>query len=57
MVFKDKILVFTAFQVMVLSFKGLNNKQKLLIIDLVIGLSKNHFLSEKGYKIPLINFR
>ncbi len=56
MVSKDEDLVFTAFQVVAPSFKGFNNSQELLIISLVLSLSKDHLLREKGYWVPLANF-
>ncbi len=46
---KDKNLVFVAFQVVVLSFKSFNNSRELLIVSLVLSLSGDHLLKEKGY--------
>ncbi len=56
MVSKDKDLVFLAFQVVVLSLKGFNDSQELLIVSLVPSLSGDHLLREKGYWVPLANF-
>ena len=49
MVRKDDELVFAALQIVAPSFKGLNDGQELLIVGLVAGLSKDHFLREKSY--------
>ncbi len=40
---KDKNLVFAAFQVVMLSLKGFNNSQKILVVSLVIGLNGDYF--------------
>ncbi len=57
MVSKNKDLVFTALQVVVPSLKGFNNSQEFLIVSLVSSLSRDHLLREKGYWVPLANFR
>ncbi len=57
MVNKDKDLVFATFQIVALSLKGFNNSQELLIVSFVLSLNGDHLLKEKGYWMPLTNFR
>ena len=54
---KDKDLVFAAFQIVAPSLKGFNDSQELLIVGLVAGLSRDHFLIEESDWMPLTNFR
>ncbi len=54
---KDKDLVFAAFQVVALSLKGFNDSQELMIVGFVPSLSGDHLSREKGYWVPLANFR
>ncbi len=49
MVSRDKNLVFAAFQVVVPSLKGFNDSQMLMIVSLILSLSGDHLLREKGY--------
>ncbi len=57
MVSKDKDLIFAALQVVALSLKGFNDSQELLIVSFVPSLSGDHLSKEKGYKMPLANFK
>ena len=54
---KDKDLIFIAFQVVALSFKGFKNIQKFFIINVIPNLCNDYFLKEKVYCISLTNFQ
>ena len=51
MISKDEDLVFVVFQVMVSSFKNLNNGWEFLIVDCVLRFCQNHLFKKKtiGY--------
>lgn len=49
MVNKDENFIFTAFQIVVLSFKDFNDGQELLIMDFISSFCKNHLFKKKGY--------
>lgn len=49
MVNKDENFVFTAFQIVVLSFKDFNDGQELLIMDFISSFCKNYLFKKKGY--------
>ena len=50
---KHKNFMFTAFKVMLLCFKSLDNGQKLIIVGFIPSFSQNHFLKEKSYQMLL----
>lgn len=55
-IYKDKDLIFTAFQIVSQSFKNLNNSQKIMIVSLVPGLVQNYLSGKKSYQILLTIF-
>ena len=57
MVSKDKNLIFTAFQIVMPSFKRLYDGQELLIVGFVVVLNEDHLSREKSCKVPLTNLR
>lgn len=52
---KNEDLVFTAFQIMVLSLIDLNNSQELLIVDFIPSFYTDCLLREKNYWVLLAN--
>lgn len=57
MVSTKENLIFVVFQIIISSFKDLNNSQKLLIIDFIADFIKDYYLKEKSYQILLTNFK
>ncbi len=57
MVNQDEDLIFADLQVVAPSPQGFYNSQELLIVGFVLSLSGDHLLREKGYWVPLTNFR
>ena len=49
MVSTKENLIFVVFQIIISSFKDLNNSQKLLIIDFIADFIKDYYLKEKSY--------
>ena len=49
MVNKNKNLVFSAFELVLLDFKYFHNSQKLTVISFIASFSQNYFLKKIGY--------
>lgn len=53
---EDKNLVFAALQVVTPSLKSFNNSQKLLIVNFIVFVNKDHLLRKKNDWISITNF-
>ena len=52
MVTKNKNFVFAAFKIVVPSFEGYNNSQKLTIVSFVLSFGHNYFSQKMDYWVP-----